>query len=321
MKHFLFSLFLLSITIFVGCSTDTNGIDNTQSQTEQEIQTVIDDSLDLYFDGLDDFSEDNFLSDEPNWLSSTSLNKVSETKVRFGRIKTKPVEHRIDIITDTDSTATAYLYVKFEGNFIAKKYQRDEDTTSISRYVKPLTHEIERIIHLKKRTNAEAARRNWRIVDISFADGQSPINTVQIEELTIMAVGIDTVTITDPLNYFMNGADMFILPRFTEVKLQVKVRNTTSNPVVFPENTESTESVRLQYGRNRLGNFARTNFDWISKDGDLNVYEGKWIVRQFRGLHHAIIDVINNGTIFEEDAETYPYVSNTWATPYRVTIF
>ena len=146
MKRFLFSLFLLSITIFVGCSTDTNGIDNTQSQTEQEIQTVIDDSLDLYFDGLDDFSEDNFLSDEPNWLSSTSLNKVSEAKVRFGRIKTKPVEHRIDIITDTDSTATAYLYVKFEGNFIAKKYQRDEDTTSISRYVKPLTHEIERII-------------------------------------------------------------------------------------------------------------------------------------------------------------------------------
>ena len=95
----------------------------------------------------------------------------------------------------------------------------------------------------------------------------------------------------------------------------------TVNPVIYPENTRATENVRLHYGRNRLGHFARSNFEWVEREGDLNIYEGTWIVRQFRGMHHAVIDVIDNGTIYEESETDYPYISNTWATPYRVTVF
>jgi hypothetical protein len=52
----------------------------------------------------------------------------------------------------------------------------------------------------------------------------------------------------------------------------------------------------------------------------MNVYEGNWVVGQWPGIHHAVIDIIDNGTIFDDDINTYPYNSTTWSTPYKVSI-
>jgi hypothetical protein len=322
MKNTILFLLIASIMAFWGCEQNPSAVNQNEAKIQEEIRAVIEDSLDLYFDALDDYSEDNLNSDDPSWLGgSAGLSKEGRSLLRYGRIAARPLERTIEVITDSDTTATAYIYTKMSGKFMVIKLQAGPDTLSFSRYQKPLIHEIERIVHLKKIYVNEGADYRWKVVDISFAVGQSDPDLIDIEEVTVMARGVDTLSITDPLAYFMGGTDHFILPRFTEVKLEVKVRNNTPNPVVYPEDTEATESVRLQYGRNLMGHFARQNFEWVKREGDVNIYEGTWMVRQFRGIHHMVIDVIDNGTILVNDNEAYPYVSKTWSAPYMVIPF
>lgn len=321
MKRLIISLIGLSLLALLGCQKESIAPVNDQMANDQAIQNVLADSLDLSFTAIDDGTEENILSDDPSWLGS-SLGKTSVIKTRFGRIGQQSVAKEVQIVYNSDSTATAYIYTKFEGIFIVRKVELKHDTLTIQNFEKPLTHEIERIVQLKKFRNDEDSRRKWKVVNISLANGKSPNNTVEIMELKIMAAGIDTVVITDPLAYFQNKTNLFTYPRLTDITVQVRVKNTSAEPVIFPDGTEATEHVRLHYGRNLLGHFARKPLQWIGKD-DLgnNIYEGEWVVREFRGLHHAVIDVIDNGTILNPDAVAYPYNSNTWSSPYRVSIF
>jgi hypothetical protein len=326
MKRIMYLIFGLNLLIFMSCQknsvNDEDELSAWEKENTEEIESVIDADADLTFDAIDDESEENFQTDEPNWLGSESLEKTTATKTRFGRIRTRPVERSIQVIFDSDSTATAYVYTKIEGIFVVAAVNVSEDTITYDRFQKPMVHEVERVVHLKKVRDTAVERRNWKIQDISMKAGASPNNTVEIIKLDVMPAGLDSVEITDPLNYFMNGTNMFIFPRFTEIKLRVTVDNTSADPIVYPENTSATETVLLHYGRNRQGNHARRPFTWVGQDNmGHNIYEGTWTVKQFQGRHHAVIDVIDNGTILNSDEELYPYNSNTWASPYKVTLF
>ena len=318
-------LVTLSLLFIWNCEQSTDNLTDKESLDSEAIQSAIEDSLDLYFDVLDDVSEDNILNDEPNWLEGTaSLSKVLCDEYRFGRIRTRATERKIDIVYDSDSTATAFVHTTMAGYFLVVKCVQDSDSTSYIRYQKPMVHEIDRVVKLVKvnyqnDTRRNDRRRGWMIRAISLADGFSPDKNIVIEKLSIMAVGIDTVEIDDPLNYFVGGFNIFRFPRFTDVVLRVHVKNNTSAPVVYPQGTEATEHVCLHYGRNIRGHFARTHLNWVEKIGDSNVYEGKWTVRQFLGMHHLVFDAIDNGTILQEDTDAYPYESNTWSSPYRVS--
>ncbi len=320
-------LTVLSLLLIWNCEQSTDNLTDQESLDTEAIQSAIEDSLDLYFDILDDVSEENILNDEPNWLDGdAALGKVLCDRYRFGRIRTHATVRRVDIVLYSDTTATAYVHKKMGGYFLVVKCIQNGDSISYIRYQKPMVHEIDRVIKLVKvnyinDTRQNDRRRGWRIRAISLADGYSPDKNVVIKKLTIMAEGIDTVEIDDPLNYFIGGFNIFRFPRLIDVVLRVQVKNNTPIPVIYPEDTEATEHVRLHYGRNIRGHFARTKLKWIEKIGDSNVYEGKWTVRQFLGMHHIVLDVIDNGTILQEDASAYPYESNTWAAPYRVSMY
>ena len=122
MKLWFFGIFSLSLMIFVSCENSeglTEGNENTDMSINNEaiISVLEADSADLFFDALDDRSEDNFGND-PNWLGGETLNKFSYDRIRFGRIATRPTERSIDIIYDSDSTATAHIHTRFEGKFV-----------------------------------------------------------------------------------------------------------------------------------------------------------------------------------------------------------
>ncbi len=326
MKRLMYVSLGLVFLFLMSCKQNSVNGDDPQSEWEKEnsaeIQTVLEADSDLNFDAIDDGSEDNIDQDDPNWTGSGTLAKTTKTKMHFGRIRKHPVERTVQIVFDTDSTATAYVNTVNKGIFVVHTVKADSDSITYKRFEKPMTHEVERVVHLMKVRDTEHPRLNWKIKDISMKSGHSPNNTVEIVELSIMPTAGDSVVITDPLNYFMDGTNMFVYPRLTDVHLQVKVKNTSSNPMIYPEGTQATETVRLIYGRNMQGNFARKYFTWIGQDelGN-NIYEGTWTVRQFRGMHHAVIDVIDNGTILSPDNDLYPYNSSTWSTPYRVTLF
>nr|NIT55471.1 hypothetical protein [Fodinibius sp.]NIY24055.1 hypothetical protein [Fodinibius sp.] len=103
------------------------------------------------------------------------------------------------------------------------------------------------------------------------------------------------------------------------VSIRVKLENTTSNPFIGSDG--ASETVLLHYGRNRY-HHARKRFTFMGTDPvtGYNVYEGFWHVGQqpFR-VRHAIVDAIDNGTIYDNDKNLYPYNSTTWSAPYRVT--
>ncbi|HHJ53001.1 MAG TPA: hypothetical protein ENJ89_07380 [Caldithrix abyssi] len=324
MRKLMILFFGVSLLWLVSCQRNTTGNDNQpDAETMAAIQTVLEDSADIFYDGLDDQSEDNIDVDNPSWTGGVNLGKTAaKSRIHFGRIASHPEERSIQITLDTDSTATAYIHTKFVGRFVVHKFYADSDSVAFEKYTKPMTHEVQRIVHLRKVRDTGKPRQDWKIKDVSMTYGASPNNTVEIVKLEVMPSGYDSVTVTDPLDYFMNGSNVFSFARFTKIKLRVTVSNTTANPVIYPEGTQATEAVRLIYGRNRKGHFARSWFKWVGQDANgNNIYEGDWTVYQFRGMHHAIIDVVDNGTVLDPDDEKYPYNSVTWSTPYRVTIF
>jgi len=324
MKQIIFGLIGFMMMTFVACQDNpADGNDSTDmSANDDAIMSVIEtDSTDMLYSAVDDESEENFGNDA-NWINGEQKDKFSFRKHRFGRIGKRPVERTIEIKYNSDSTATAHIHTVFEGNFVTILPDSSGDTLKFVRHVKPMVHEIDRVVHLWKFRNLRNRRLNWKIKRISMAEGKSVPSSVEIMKMEVIPEEQDNVVITDPLEYWQNGVNMFTFPRWTDVRLQVTVRNNSADPIIFPENTEATELVRLHFGRNRQGHHGRRVLKWIGKDdnGD-NLYEGLWTVKQFRGFHHSVIDVIDNGTILEADAEAYPYNSNTWSTPYHVTPF
>ncbi len=316
----------MALTFITLISCEKNSMDSNGAVDEDisAIQSVLEDSTGLFFDAINDGNEDNIMTDDPNWLSGgeTMEKPALMMKTRFGRIGRRPVEHSIEIVKESDTTATAYIYLSLEGIFMVRKVEKNGDTLNFDRYEKTMKHNLERIVYLRKIDTTGNERRDWKIDKISMLNGMSEQSGVEIKEIIINASEQDSVVITNPLEYFQDGVNLFTYPRFTDVNITVKVENTTANPVVYPDGTEATEIVRLHFGRNMRGHFGRSEFRWVEKDASgYNVYKGKWTVKQFRGIHHAVIDVIDNGTVMEKDEAAYPYISNTWSTPYRVTFF
>lgn len=319
---FFSTLILLSI---YSCSDDvTNPSGNSASEDEAAITQLLNsDTLSLVYDEVGDGDESSYGVDDPNWLGDGFAKGASHDGLRahFGR-KITGRTGNVEVILTSDTTATAYISRTFTGKFVSLTGEHTSDTSwSLQRFEKPLTHNVERIVNFVKwRDDAEVERRNWRVESVSMADGLSDPSTVSIIELVIYPEGQDSVVITNPLEYFQNGLNIFTFPRTTEVTVKVIVENTTANAIENPAGSGSTENVRLHYGRNRRGHHAVKKFEYIGNRNGYQVYQGTWIVMQSPGFHHAIFDVIDNGTILKND-DAYPYSSATWGTPYFVTPF
>jgi hypothetical protein len=268
---------------------------------------------------------------DPNW-EDTPLAKVTDDhpvnpRPRFGRIIN---ERRKDVtvVFDSDTTAQAHVSVKFIGKFVSLIPQWSGDTLSWQRLEKPLEHDVKRLVNLAKYTNQrrDTSRVNprrrfrWHVTSVSLSEGYSNPSTVDIVEMVIKAEGHDEIVITNPLEYFIDRRTVASLHKFSDVKVQVKVENTTPDPIEYPEGSGAFENLRLHYGLNRFGHHARKTFEFVGVDDNgYQVYEGNWTIRQRPGTHHAIIDLIDNGTILSTDADAYPYSSASWGMPYVVT--
>lgn len=310
---------LLFLT-FVACENTTDSTKDSLSEDEIAINQVLEED-DMVYEEIGDASEEDYGIEDPSWLPGSFAK--DGFRMRFGR----KIERRsgdVEIVFTSDTTATAYINRIYEGKFVSLTGEWVNDTTfSLQRFTKPLVHSVDRVVNLVKyRDDANTERRNWKRESVSLAEGKSRSNSISIVEMVIKPEGQDSIIITNPTDFFLRGTNIFTLPRFTDVTVRVKVENNSANLVEYPEGSGSTENVRLHYGRNRQGHHAKTKFEYKGKDNNgYQVYEGHWQIRQFAGIHHAVVDVIDNGTILYEDEEIYPYNSVTWGTPYLVTPF
>jgi hypothetical protein len=313
------------LLIFWGCSQDTVPTDPVLSDEDQIMSEILsiegNADEDYFYADIDEESEEYFVE------SFESAFQKPIIPLRFGRVRLHPLVKNIRIVFTSDTTAEAHFHKIIRGNFVSLVADKSEtDTVKLYRTVRPMGHEFERVVHFVKRG------KRWMLQDFSMVLGNSLgiINTADTEivnttlQITKLVIEVDdrSVEITDPLEYFQTRDNVFSFENGTTVKLKVHVNNTTINPVGFPGVPEQTELVRLHHARHRLKRMHKIKmFSYVGKDDNgYNVYEGRWVVGEWPGIHHAAIDVIDNGTIFDDDVNKYPYNSTTWSTPYRVMV-
>jgi hypothetical protein len=323
MKNIL-SVTLISLLVIIwGCSKDTAPTDSTLNDEDLIMQEILNiegsADEDYFYADMDEESEENFVDSFESDFSKPII------PLRFGRVRLHPMVKNIRIVFTSDTSAEAHFHKVIRGNFVSLVADTtEEDTLKIYKTIRPMGHEFERIVHFVKRDG------RWMLQDFSMVLGNSLgiINTADSEianatvQITKLVVNVDDeeIVITDPLDYFQTRENLFSYPHGTTVKLKVHVNNTTLNPVGFPGIPEQTELVRLHHARHRFRRLHKINmFSYAGRDDDgNNVYEGKWIIGEWPGVHHAAIDVIDNGTIFDDDINKFPYNSTTWSTPYKV---
>jgi hypothetical protein len=342
MKKIVFNLIIIALGLFliIGCEKDTTPTSSDYSNlTDQELveQSLLNEN-DPEFEeiqeylvdwGIDDGSEANMYNGFSTFSGGTSLPKILspiENVIRFGRkinqrfprkmVYRRISEDSIAVNVERVLVGRFYIFGKLDSSSVG--------TDSFKIYTKPLTHRVRRNTIFIRRTNDEIIqhpRRRWRLAAISLGDGISqPVPTVEIHQLTVESSGGTSLVFIDPLGTMLSIPDD--LPTFTqgeEVTITTLVSNSSANPVINAT-TGATETVLLHFGFSRIHR-ARKQFQYMGVDPSTgyHIYQGQWTVHEPAcGAFHAVVDVIDNGTIYDDDAEMYPYNSATWGCPYRV---
>ncbi len=322
----LLMLGLMAVFFTTACQKDTapNG-PGTTLDDETIVQNMATDDEEEYL--FDEFINDR--GDEYGSINFSTFGKVSvplDTVLRFGRhVRQFPRRVVVDIRRIARDTISVGVGREFVGDFVVVGVEDTASADTVERFFKRLAHVVRRRALFVRRHDVDIEtdrHRGWRLAAISFGQGNSirPESTIDILEVTVTSSSGDSLVITDPLHQLMYlPEDILRFNRGDQVTVQVKLINNTQNPV-DPNGNGSTETVLLHYGVNRQ-HHARKLFTFVGTDPTTgaNVYEGTWTIRQHPGrLYRAVVDVIDNGTIYDTDPHTYPYNSTTWSAPYVV---
>jgi hypothetical protein len=313
---------MITAVLIWGCTQNSpseSALSDEQLIEQAIIEIESDETADFFYDDVDEESEENFVDAGDGFLAKPII------PFRFGRVRMHPVVKDIHIVFDTDSTATVSFRKVIRGKFVSLVGDKSEsDPLKLYRTIRPMGHEIQRIAHFVKRNG------KWRMKDVSMSLGKSlGVTDTETElvqtSLRIMKVVVkandEEIEITDPLEFFQDRKSVFTFENGTEVTVKVYVENSTDNPVYVPAGTDQTEVVRLHHARHRFRKHHKIKyFSYLGQEEGINVYKGKWVIGQWPNIHHAVIDVIDNGTVFDDDINKYPYNSTTWSTPYKVIV-
>ncbi len=329
MKKLKYLSLIISLLLVWGCNTSQSPTSDARTLDEAALENLLVDiesseDEDYFYSSLDDESEGGFFTtgdSDPTTLSKSII------PLRFGRIA-RPIIKDIRIIFDTDTTVTVLFRKEMRGKFrILAADTSGQDTALVYKVNKRLAHEFQRIAHFAKRGANTDKRRGWKLIDFSMVEGSSYdfddstyVNPqLSIVKMTVQTDSID-ITVTDPLSFFQTKKSVFKFTPGTDVTVTVHIDNNTVNPIVLPVGTQATELVRLHHARHRKFKYhGIKQFTWIGQDVDNNnIYQGIWTIGDKFRIKHAVIDVIDNGTIHDDDEAAYPYRSVTWGTPYLV---
>ena len=338
MKRIMITLMagLLGIILITGCERDTSSVLTEEQLEDQSIRnTITDENIDesdyLADWGIDDLSEENMYDGFSTFSPGTYFPKIMspiDNVVRFGRKLNRRTPRTLVIRRISPDSILVQMERVWAGQFFI--FQRLDtantppDTVVI--YRKPLIHVVQRnAIFVPRVEDQEAMRdpqRRWKLSAISLGYGESrPAPTVEIHQVEVNGSNGTHLLFTNPLRTMLSiPGDLPTFITGETVTITILVSNNTANPVLNP-NTGASETALLHFGVNRFHR-ARRQFAYLGVDPNTghNIYQGEWIVHEpLRRPFHAIIDVLDSGTIYDDDTQVYPYNSVTWGVPYRVT--
>jgi hypothetical protein len=314
-----FMISLITMLGMVGCEKDTSSAVDDNTLSEMELQeSVLDEENDYLLDwGIDDGSEGNIYD---GYSSFPKVMDPIDEVLRFGRIINHRFRRQFTITRLNPDSVLVSVTRQLNGKFVIFGIDNLQDT---SIYRKDLTHIAKRkAIFVKRHPQYQdnPGRGRWRLQSVTLGEGMSqPTNTIQIHEVVVYNSSGDSIVFTDPLETFLTVPDD--IPTFNTgetVTIRVNLENMTPYPFIGPDG--ATETVLLHFGRNRFRH-SRKRFTYVgtSPVTGYSIYEGFWqIGQQPYRIRHAIVDAIDNGSIYDDDEIAYPYNSTTWGAPYRV---
>jgi hypothetical protein len=286
--------------------------DEISSSDKEALEKLVeeDESLESFDLNYDEGEAMNFI-----------LGKTSEEiyPVRIGQ-KMKLVERDMNIVFE-DDMAYGTLVKTFEGIlFIAASSEPLDEPgeVDLNVYEKPFETTITRNIIFEKVRNTDYPLRNWKISSISLPVGGTLTENIDIEKLTVYLPDGETLIIESPLDYYLSRGPSLIdliphLNQFEIVGVEVDIKSLY----------EEEDFVSLTYGalRGRTDTRMKTRFEFDESserfDGKYyyRTYKGEWVVNQFKGLKHAVINAMPYGVIKDSEA---PVETSSWGVPYIV---
>ncbi len=298
------SIFLV---MAVGCSK--NPAELSDNQLEDGLKTIVEDNMDYFTtDGLNDGGAQPVSYSTGGFLKPEAL----IVPIKFGRKGSFTLEN-LNVTKNENRLLEAVVAHSFDGNFFIVAKDTANPTSVGTLYKKEMKNTVARRALFKQIAHTKNRRKNWKLHGISGSELVSENCTITIDQVKIIASNSQSWTITNPMDFFTTIAE---IPTF-QPKDSIKVYVTLQNTNDFPEKPGST--VLLRYRNDRGMHRARKAFhdDGVYPDeaaGD-GIYSGMWIIGHRRGVFHAFVDVIDNGTLYDDTA---PYNSRAWGIPYAV---
>lgn len=280
----LVALLLLGSLLLVGCG---------QKGTSLGPEAEITDRAEI--EGLIKSNSDYFTSDVRIDSSAYPLGKVLEgiEPVSFFR-EIKQFTKDIDIHIVHPDTGVPYAEVAVTANLIGQFHTITMDST----YLKPIDDTAVRFAYFEKTGRPRPPRhhRGWELKKISGVEIYSNPCTKVIKSIHISSDlgSVDTVIID--VTTLMDKEDIFTFKPGELVTLEVE----TDSPedIVFLHIPHKRMPFQHVGGGLYVGSWRTTTDPW-----------------HFRWPKHAAVDVIDHGTIFDDQA---PYDSRAWGMNYRV---
>jgi hypothetical protein len=261
------------------------------------------------------FTNDGPTLNDEDVVSFGTLGKTTAPIYPIGwgrRISSVSREVTFDAISDTVVVATITHTLTGEVRIRAKYSVSD---TSFTLITKPLTEKTVRKVKFYRIRRTDDPRRNWQPREVSGTAGGTHNAQVVINKLEV-TIGNDTITITDPTDYFMKlgrfgGREVPVFGASTPIKVRVTITSTERDtdfvslhrPGMMMGNLFKPAQIRMRLVQERA---VGSNYE--------RVYEHSW-TGHFPGRHHVFISALTRQSLFDDEA---PFSSKVWGVPYIV---
>ncbi len=312
-------VFLIGSIFLISCNKDTI-VDPSKSELEFLKQQVItNEEVSDYLASedvmLDDVSERDFNYDDFGLMKITT----PITPLRWGR-KIENIDRNVTVVQLNDTISVATIVKTITGKFIIKGIKDSAGVLDTVKVIKPFVLTTTRKVRFLKIDNNRDPRRNWKPLAITLVEGKTSVNDFGVAQLEVIT-SIDSLTITDPLSYWMRFA-----PGRGGVSL-LRPGDSVFVRLTIASQNEKPEYVLLRHSvDHKFVNRNRIRMELVNTTGSsgnyTRIYEKKFKARLPMGFalgrYNAIVDVMSYDSINDDEA---PFMNAFWGMPFLVKRF
>jgi len=298
-----------AVLLVSGCSKNNNPADagvSLPADDQQAIQQIV--------------AADALFTNDATYLNDGSAPLAKDATAilprAWGRnIDPNSVTRTVTYQTVDDTTVIATVTTSYSGSiWIRAKYTQAD--TGVSTITKPFSETTTRKVKFARVARTNKPSLNWKVREVSAVMGGTQNAQVSIKQVRFF-VGDDTLTITDPNNYWLRlgypGGRL--VPELTTsfakgFKVEVTVTSASPDSDIVSAHRPFWFMGRWQY-RAPMRLVSEVN----NGDGTFTrVYDHSW-AGVWAGRHHMFVSALTRESIFDDTAQ---FSSQVWGVPFIV---